>query len=530
MIQNFGCIDNVPQCNELIDIALSKTNRKTPTVVRSTFQIQRIRSFYIRKVQFSASEFMTRLDKIVKNFPVLDNIHPFYSDIINILYDRDHYKMALGQLNTVKHKIELILKNHVRLLKFGDTLYRCKELKKAALGKMATTIKKLSEPLKYLEEVRQHISRLPSIDTTARTIVIAGFPNIGKSSFMNKISKAHVDVKPYAFTTTSLYVGHFDYKDLKWQVLDTPGILDHQLSERNAVEMQTITALAHLKSAVLFFIDLSESCGYSIGDQIQLYNNLTPLLDSQLLIVFSKADLCNIEMLGGEAADRCDEVRRFIADKTYVEMSVVQDYNVDVVRNTICDMLLKERIEMKQPYADSFMHRIKPTDPAKGTNQIGTERSLGRSEHFGAPDNEVYVCEHKYDTIPEFYNGKNVVDFIDAKIVDNLERVTEIDNDEVECRYDILNKQERDMFDACNNARILAVMQSERSKRSTIPSRWKNKVDSNGELVVRKAVPVVKKEKPHVDKKAKPASTGYCDMKPKHAYRKAGRKHGKIVR
>ena len=32
-------------------------------------------------------------------------IHPFYADLMNILYDKDHYKLALGQVNMAKHLI-----------------------------------------------------------------------------------------------------------------------------------------------------------------------------------------------------------------------------------------------------------------------------------------------------------------------------------------------------------------------------------------------------------------------------------------
>ena len=46
----------------------------------------------------------------------------------------------------------------------------------------------------------------------------SGFPNVGKSSFINKVTRADVEVQPYAFTTKSLYVGHTDYKYLRWQV------------------------------------------------------------------------------------------------------------------------------------------------------------------------------------------------------------------------------------------------------------------------------------------------------------------------
>src|SRR3984957_1297097 len=117
--------------------------------------------------------------------------------------------------------------------------------------RMATIMRRQNENLLYLEQVRQHLSRLPAIDPNTRTLLICGFPNVGKSSFINKVTRADVDVQPYAFTTKSLFVGHTDYKYLRWQVIDTPGILDHSLEERNTIEMQSITAMAHLRAAIL---------------------------------------------------------------------------------------------------------------------------------------------------------------------------------------------------------------------------------------------------------------------------------------
>ena len=131
---------------------------------------------------------------------------------MNVLYDKDHYKLALGQINTAKHLIDNVAKDYVRLMKYGDSLYRCKQLKKASLGRMCTIMKRQNQSLQYLEQVRQHLARLPSIDPNTRTILVCGFPNVGKSSFMNKVTRADVEVQPYAFTTKSLFVGHMDYR------------------------------------------------------------------------------------------------------------------------------------------------------------------------------------------------------------------------------------------------------------------------------------------------------------------------------
>lgn len=178
------------------------------TQIRAGFKISRIRAFYTRKVKYTAETFTERLTQTLEAFPRLQDIHPFHRDLLNTLYDADHFRIALGQLSTAKTLIETVARDYVRLLKYGQSLFQCKQLKRAALGRMATICKRLKDPLVYLEQVRQHLGRLPSIDPNTRTLVIAGFPNVGKSSFLKNISRADVDVQPYAFTTKSLYVGH----------------------------------------------------------------------------------------------------------------------------------------------------------------------------------------------------------------------------------------------------------------------------------------------------------------------------------
>lgn len=64
---------------------------------------------------------------------------------------------------------------------------------------MVTIMKKQKNSLDYLEQVRQHLSRLPAIDPNIRTLLITGFPNVGKSSFINKITRADVDGNKFYF-------------------------------------------------------------------------------------------------------------------------------------------------------------------------------------------------------------------------------------------------------------------------------------------------------------------------------------------
>merc|ERR1712198_141131 len=143
---------------------------------------------------------------------------------------------------------------------------------------------------------------------------------------------ADVEVQPYAFTTKSLFVGHTDYRYLRWQVVDTPGILDHPLEERNTIEMQAITALAHLRAVVLYVMDVSEQCGNTVEAQFALFNNIKPLFSNKpLIVVVNKIDVKKIE-------DLSDERKAFFEDLKkegipVMEMSTVNETGVAEVKS-----------------------------------------------------------------------------------------------------------------------------------------------------------------------------------------------------
>ena len=97
---NFKKICVVPTSKDFTDIVLSKTQRKTPTVVHKHYKISRIRSFYMRKVKFTQSNFSEKLTAILQEFPKLEDIHPFYADLMNVLYDKVCFRLFCEFVNT----------------------------------------------------------------------------------------------------------------------------------------------------------------------------------------------------------------------------------------------------------------------------------------------------------------------------------------------------------------------------------------------------------------------------------------------
>jgi len=418
--------------------------------------------------------------QILTDFPRLNDIHPFYADLCNTLYDRDHYKLALGQINTARSLVDSIARDMIRMVKYGDSLYRCKCLKRAALGRMCTVLKRQKASLAYLEEVRKHLSRLPALDPNTRTLLMCGLPNVGKSSFMNKITRGNVDVQPYAFTTKSLFVGHCDYKYLRWQVIDTPGILDHPLEERNTIEMQAIIALAHLTCSVLYFVDISEQCGYTIDQQCALFRSIKPLFaNKQLIIVVNKVDQQPWESLEHDKKEMVQALAKD-ANCSLMTMSNISEHGVSDVKSAACDKLLATRVDARiaGKKIEGVMNRLqvflpKPRDdvkrdvcipesvqrereqgvPKPQRSRVGYAPTVEDGEEDGsgdvemvnatvrkttrdlmwenggpgvwAPDyREIYELKDdswKFDTIPEIIDGKNIADFVDPDILTRLE-------------------------------------------------------------------------------------------------------------
>ncbi|KAI9709860.1 MAG: Nucleolar GTP-binding protein 1 [Candelaria pacifica] len=509
----------VPSSQEFLDIVLSRTQRRLPTQIRAGFKISRIRNFYTRKVKYTQETFCEKLSAILDGFPRLQDIHPFHKDLLNTLYDADHFRIALGQLSTAKHLIETVSRDYVRLLKYAQSLFQCKQLKRAALGRMATICRRLKDPLLYLEQVRQHLSRLPSIDPNTRTLLICGYPNVGKSSFLKSVTRADVDVQPYAFTTKSLFVGHFDYKYLRFQAIDTPGILDHPLEEMNTIEMQSITAIAHLRSAILYFMDLSEQCGYSVTAQLQLFKSIKPLFSNKLVfIVINKIDIMRPDDLDSETQEQLQAILR-PGDVEMLQLSCTTAEGVMEVKNAACERLIADRVAQKLksgsntsgtiggrlgdvltrihvaqplgglqrevfiPEAVRNRRQYNKEDPERARLERDIEEEEGGAGVYNIDLRKKYlleVDEWKGDKVPEIFDGKNVYDFIDPDIE---EKLAALEEEEEKLQAEGFYESDDDLEDA-EEATIRAKAELTREKRQLIRNEAKMKKSLKNRAVI----------------------------------------------
>jgi nucleolar GTP-binding protein len=203
----------------------------------------------------------------------------------------DRIRQSLGAVGwAAKHTKMVGNQLAVQSRKSDDTTM----MRKRTVARLASMVHQIDKDLHFLNEVRNVLRKLPHVED-ACTIVIAGYPNVGKSSFIRHVSSAAPEVATYPFTTKGIIVGHRMVKRERIQFVDTPGILDRPADERNAIEKQALSAMMNVADIILFILDPSEHCGYPIEVQLNLLEEVKGLIDVPLVVVSNKSDITAAE-------------------------------------------------------------------------------------------------------------------------------------------------------------------------------------------------------------------------------------------
>lgn len=300
----FEQLPTVPTADELLDKSFRRATRA-----------KRGKQILDRKSKLQAEESMLltaanilsdNLKHIVKKFPSFDQMPPFYLDLAEILAGVEEMKMNLASVQWAGEKIGTLARSYVGMMREAED---AKVIRKQAFGRISSIVESIDGNLRFLNEARNKLRKLPAIDE-GPAIVVAGYPNVGKSSFVSLVSSAHPEIASYPFTTKGLAVGHFERNGIRYQVIDTPGLLDRPLEKRNEIELQAISALNHVGKVILYMIDPSGTCGYSLDTQMHLLDEIKNRFTAPFLIVANKKDLAVVDIgdmsmstLKGEGVD-----------------------------------------------------------------------------------------------------------------------------------------------------------------------------------------------------------------------------------
>jgi nucleolar GTP-binding protein len=282
---NLKGLDQVRNANFYLDAALRKAKLAKPgTMPRDKDKKKElIEKEMLKALSFALGEYLSR---IIKAFPDFDNLPEFYDKLIETSLDKDRIRKSLSTLQWADEKMNELLSDSIRRMTNarGDVVDR---FKKAYIGRVASIMKRLNPHLDFLEASRRVLLSFPSVKTDIYTVCIAGFPNVGKSTLLSKMTTAKPEIGAYAFTTKTLNIGYFDSRFEKVQVIDAPGTLA-RFEKMNNIEKQAYLAMKYVADILVFVFDLTEP--YPLDDQMRLYENIKET-GKYTMIYFSKRDI-----------------------------------------------------------------------------------------------------------------------------------------------------------------------------------------------------------------------------------------------
>ncbi len=276
-------LPHVPNSNELIDKAFRRGSKKAKSTrsVKGQRHNRLIRSEIVR-VNTIGNIIEHKLNSIVKKFPSYEQLTPFYQTLFDLKIDKNKYKKSIGAVNGALRVCKKLRRETVKEIKTNlDT-----NASRRYLGRISTLIKKISSSLNELIEIREILRSFPVVEDIP-TLVIAGYPNVGKSTFTRNLTGSKIRVACYPFTTTEILIGHTNIGYRRYQIIDTPGLLDRSMEKRNKTEMKAILAINELADKVLFLIDPLQD----LEKQYRLLSEIKENIHLDIYTAINKVDI-----------------------------------------------------------------------------------------------------------------------------------------------------------------------------------------------------------------------------------------------
>ena len=271
----FEKLPTVPTSQELLDKAFRRASRAEDNE---------------SMIQNAGNILSDNLSNLIRKFPSFENLPPFYREMANVMVGEDRLRISLSRLGWASKQTRLITREFTSKIKRSRG-QDSGPARRSAFGRFSSVMRSIEKDLLFLNEARNLLRHIPMVDASLPTILIAGYPNVGKSSFIVRVTGARPEIASYPFTTRGIFVGHFLRGEQRYQVVDTPGLLDRPMQDRNEIERQTVAALSHLPGVVLYIVDPSEHCGYPLASQISLAGDLKEWINLPMLIVANKSDI-----------------------------------------------------------------------------------------------------------------------------------------------------------------------------------------------------------------------------------------------
>lgn len=287
---NFQSIPPVEKPKPMLDAAFGAARAKAAAIKKGKakrWEFSRLqKEKELTRIRAVHKVLMKRLMDVVKSFPSLNNLTEFYQELTKCFLDIGAMKKSLGAVNWAAKRVELLSRGYEQKVKWCRENKQFPVLRNAYYGRISSTLKQVEDDLAFLDECRKVLRKFPRVKDEF-TVAIAGFPNVGKSTLLAKLTGTNPKIAAYAFTTKRLNVGYIKTDYGKIQLVDTPGTLN-RFDKMNYIERQAHLAMSHLAHCIVYVFDLTEP--YPRREQEKLLKRVKEL-KKPLLVYVSKEDL-----------------------------------------------------------------------------------------------------------------------------------------------------------------------------------------------------------------------------------------------
>jgi len=298
---NFQDLKKIEKADFYLDVAFRKASKRISEIkssVKSKDKLSKTKNLERTRIELITYSLTDNLKQILTSFPDIDNIDIFYQELIKCTLDYKSLKKSLGSVNWAIKKIEQFFRLYKDKIKQSYEFNAIKKQQRKFYGRVSSILKQINPYLAYLEESRRELKAYPAIKTSVYTVCILGFPNVGKSTLLSKLTTANPEIKSYPFTTKSLNLGYIKDPGYNVQIIDTPGTLN-RMDKMNKIELQAYLALKYLTNLIVYVFD--PTFEYELEKQEKLLDKMKEF-EKPIILFLSKIDIAD-----GTAIDQFKE-------------------------------------------------------------------------------------------------------------------------------------------------------------------------------------------------------------------------------